>query len=165
MDACLSIVCFSLLLLFILVCPLTLQQVEQLVFPQNLIRFWFQMPRKGPPVLFAQSKVCMSWQRGRRDMQCWIRWAARQDSTQAKGWDHELLCWYDWSISDNARPERRLSCLIHVDQLNHVPIRIRNCRERIGLSERSQICQIQVQKEREDVKSRALTEVNFGLLF
>lgn len=100
-----------------------------------------------------------------RDMQCWIRWAARQDSTQAKGWDHKLLCWYDWSISDNARPERRLSCLIHVDQLNHVPIRIRNCRERIGLSERSQICQIQVQKEREDVKSRALTEVNFGLLF
>lgn len=75
-----------------------------------------------------------------------------------------VLIWLIHFWQCYCRPERRLSCLIHVDQLNHVPIRIRNCRERIGLSERSQICQIQVQKEREDVKSRALTEVNFGLL-
>ena len=56
---------------------------------------------------------------------------------------------------------------MHVVQLTHVPyvpVWIRSCREHIGLSERSQICQIQVQKERADVKIRALTEVSLGFV-
>ena len=60
MDACLYIVCFCLLLLSVFFIHLPCSWFSRIWIwsPQYLIH-WFEMPRNGPPVLFAQSKVCM----------------------------------------------------------------------------------------------------------